>query len=854
MIGTTLGHFEIIGILGKGGMGEVFRARDTRLGREVAIKVLPTDLARDPERLQRFELEARATAALAHPNILVVHEVGQHDGAPFLVTELLTGESLRVRLAVGALPWREALAIASQVARGLAAAHAHGIVHRDLKPENVFITADGVVKILDFGLAKLVEQLPPEVAETLSVAPTGATSPGRVLGTVAYMAPEQARGLAVDHRADIFALGVVLHEMLAGEPPFRGTSFGDVLASILHEEPPTLAGGVPPPLQAIVRRCLEKRPADRLSSAHDLALALESLSATEAAPPGVAPKRKARRLRTVAVAAAAVATLSLGTWLLTRPRAGAWAPANFRLVSTLAGSHRSPSFSPDGTMVAYVADADGAPQVWVRTLAEGEPIRITSGAMGVGRPRWSPRNDQIAFHRKSGDVLGGIWTVPPLGGAPRKIIDGGWDPNFSADGGRLVFERPGEIWTAAADGSDQRRVEGLPPASLARVDKFPAFSPDGHWIAFFSPSLSLRGDIWVVRAIGGQARRLTSDVILSGAPVWTPDGRWIVFPSKRSGSTTLWRVAAAGGAPEAVTTGAGEDSEPDISRDGRQLVYTNTRKRWALMVLDTRTGAQRFVHERRLPVTFPAISPGGEEIAFAGAAGPDVQLFVIAADGSSPRQLTRGRGEFDIAPIWSADGGSIFFLQVRPHPSLQRIPSEGGRSEVVRSPWPSLDERPWAAFDSHGRRVVYGTGQPGAVTGTAVLDLMSGNEVRLPLPVEGARWSPDGSQLVGMILARGEVYVCPPTGEACTFVTKGYYPTWSGDGSRIIVGRTTTTPEVLELVSCRRDGSDERHIATLENLDTWSRRLLVSRDERLAWCQLRTGSEELWLADLPKTR
>jgi hypothetical protein len=260
------------------------------------------------------------------------------------------------------------------------------------------------------------------------------------------------------------------------------------------------------------------------------------------------------------------------------------------------------------------------------------------------------------------------------------------------------------------------------------------------------------------------------------------------------------------------------------------------------------------VHERRTPVVFPAIAPGGDAIAFTGAVGQDLQLFVIAADGSGLRQLTHGRAEFDLAPIWSADGGSLFFLQVRPESSLRRIPVEGGRSEVVRSSWPSLAERPWVSFDPPGRRVAYGLGQAGAVTGAAVLDLVSGNEVRLPIPIEGARWSPDGSLLVGMILARTEVYVCPPTGGACTLVTKGYYPTWSGDGSRIIVGRATTTPEVLELVSCRRDGGDERRIATLESLDLWARRLLVSRDERLAWCQLRSGNQELWLAELPKTR
>jgi serine/threonine protein kinase/tetratricopeptide (TPR) repeat protein len=279
--GTRLGPYEVVAVLGAGGMGEVYRARDTRLGRDVAIKVLPAEFAADPDRLRRFEQEARAASALNHPNILVVHDIGSHEGAPYLVSELLEGESLRDRLRDGALPVRTAVDIAVQMAHGLAAAHEKGIVHRDLKPENVFVTRSGHVKILDFGLAKLADSpLSPAGAAEASTFADG-TRAGIVLGTVGYMAPEQARGQAVDHRADIFALGCVLYEMLAGKRAFAGDTAADTLTAILNQDPAPLSGlgsGAPPGLQGIVQRSLEKRPADRFSSAHDLALALNAVA------------------------------------------------------------------------------------------------------------------------------------------------------------------------------------------------------------------------------------------------------------------------------------------------------------------------------------------------------------------------------------------------------------------------------------------------------------------------------------------------------------------------------------------------------------------------------------------------
>ena len=313
MIGARLGPYEVVSRIGAGGMGEVYRARDTRLGREVAIKVLPAGFAEDAERLRRFEREAKATAALSHPNILDVHDVGTHEGAPYLVEELLEGESLKQRLERGALPASEALSIAVQIARGLAAAHEKHIVHRDLKPGNVFLTNQRAVKILDFGLAKLVEGVPVGEADTLTHAPTGATEFGRVLGTVAYMAPEQARGQPVDQRADVFAFGVVMYEMVSGERPFRGATATDTIAAILKEEPAALPSRVPPALVEVIGKCLEKDPDSRYRGGSEVLQALEAVKLDEAAPLLSSLRRSIRRRPwlTAANVAAALTVLAL---------------------------------------------------------------------------------------------------------------------------------------------------------------------------------------------------------------------------------------------------------------------------------------------------------------------------------------------------------------------------------------------------------------------------------------------------------------------------------------------------------------------------------------------------------------
>jgi hypothetical protein len=428
--GTRLGPYEVLAPLGSGGMGEVYRARDERLGREVAVKVLTADSSSDPERLRRFEQEARAVGALNHPNLLAVFDTGEEEGRPFVVFELLEGVTLRQRMGPGALAVGKALDYAIQIARGLAAAHERGIVHRDLKPENLFVTKDGRLKILDFGLAKLSD--PAERDRKLEKAETRtATAPGLILGTVGYMSPEQVRGKPADARSDLFSLGTILYEMLSGRRAFEGATATDTLGAILTRDPPeitTSTGVLPAGLERVVRRCLEKDPEERLQSARDVAFALEALSGPRPGTElGVAVRRRRRRLLAgAALVAAAAAGLAAAAWLARRtPNLS---PPRVVALTSLRGVEGWPTFSPDGEQVAFAWGGEKSDNLDIYLTMVGSPEvrRLTTDPAVELAPSWSPDGRQIAFLRGRFEGTpqypwgyATIYLVSPLGGCER---------------------------------------------------------------------------------------------------------------------------------------------------------------------------------------------------------------------------------------------------------------------------------------------------------------------------------------------------------------------------------------------------------------------------------------------------
>jgi hypothetical protein len=448
-------------------MGEVYRARDQSLSRDVAVKVLPKDLASDQDRLRRFEQEARAAAALNHPNILAVYSFStSEDLAPYLITELLEGQTLRERLEQGEIPVRKAVEFALQTARGLAAAHDRGIVHRDLKPENLFLTRDGVVKILDFGLAKLV--VPEATGAQTSVATVSVTELGVVLGTLGYMSPEQVRGQGVDNRSDIFSLGAILYEMLSGNRAFQGKTAADAMIAIVKDEPAELSGtgrNLSPALGRIVHRCLEKDPAERFQSARDLAFNLELLSREEkgSVAAKVLPPSKGRRwLVALLVALAPLGAAGLGFLARgLRPRAENPSPVALMRLTDFVGMEEFPALSPDGKSVAFTADVGGRRQVWVRLLAGGTPLQVTHDDADHQYPRWSPDSSSLVYFSPSQepDGEGKIWQISALGGTPRPLVSSLGGADLSHDGKHIAYfhSNQGEL---AAGALSRRHMAG----------------------------------------------------------------------------------------------------------------------------------------------------------------------------------------------------------------------------------------------------------------------------------------------------------------------------------------------------------------------------------------------------------
>ena len=483
--GTRLGSYEIIAPLGAGGMGEVYRARDTRLDRSVAIKVLPQAIATDPDRMRRFEQEALSVAALNHPNILAIYDVGVQDGASYLVMELLEGETLRQRLEQGALPVRKAVEIGTQIAHGLAAAHARGIIHRDLKPENIFLSKDGHVKLLDFGLAKDQSAAASGMPSTSMTATMG-TAPGVVMGTAAYMAPEQVRGEPVDCRADIFSFGAVLYEMLSGKRAFGGDSSVETMNAILKTDLPEIdliSVKISPGLDLILRHCLEKNPADRFQSARDLTFALGALSGSGSSAGLAAINSASRKHRWVwALGALALVAVGLGSYLVAksgpRPRRMDFSIATEDEVTHLA-------LSPDGSMLAYVSpdESTGESVIHVRRIGSTE-ARHLNGSEGATYPFWSPDAKYVAFF--AGDKLK---KISISGGAPEVIAkaDGGRGGSWSRK--NVIIYAPsisGPLWRINPDGTDATPLTDKIIVSNEASHRWPVFLPDGDHFVFFA--------------------------------------------------------------------------------------------------------------------------------------------------------------------------------------------------------------------------------------------------------------------------------------------------------------------------------------------------------------------------------
>jgi Tol biopolymer transport system component len=818
--GTRLGPYEILSPLGAGGMGEVYRARDERLGREVAIKVLPASFSSDPDRLKRFEQEARAAGVLNHPNVTIVHDIGSYEGAPYVVQELLEGETLRSELAGGRFSPRKAIDYATQIAQGLAAAHEKGIVHRDLKPENLFVSKNGRVKILDFGLAKLVQPERPAQEQTSAPTATLGTEPGVVMGTVGYMSPEQVKGQPVDHRSDIFSFGTILYEMLSGRRPFKGDSAAETMSAILKEDPPELSEtnrSLSPSLDRLVRHCLEKNPMTRFQSARDLAYDLASLSNLSGTGLMAVP-RTARRISVRSMLLALTVAAIPVAGFLGRRSAG-YQPPNFRQLTFQRGAVLRSRYTPDGGSIIFGAARGGSPTEIYTARLDG----TESHAFGV-------KNADVLAVSSKGEVAvllktrelrayGGTGTlavVPLAGGAVRELLEHVVGADWSPDGTQLAVVRD------TRDESGEFRLE-YPIGKVLYKSKngfglLMRVSGSGKQVAFeeFTPEGQ---DLRIVDTAGKATTLLHCDPpsYLHG-PVWLPGNQGILLSrltqQSRKGDVCDIDVVDLGGRVRTLYRGTGWLFAEDLLPDGRLLV------RQGRSVVDLMFGSSKEPSERSLSWLTNSwlsdLSEDGKTLLFQD----ETDLYLRKTDGSPAVRLGSGRG------------GSL---------------SRDGKWVLATT------ELAWGSVEPAGHEISMIPTGPGQVRKISIGELS----------LDDFGFMPDGKTILFTAAAKDgtkRLYVTDETGKTPRAVSEAGRPySWvvSPDGKQIAVKDKAAGLKIYEL-----DGGAPRAVAGFDQEDDplqWSqdgRYLYVARTGdfpvKVERFDLGTGRKEPWKTLVPQ--
>jgi eukaryotic-like serine/threonine-protein kinase len=763
LVGQQLGHYQIVREIGRGGMGVVYLAQDVSLDRPVALKLLPKHLTSDPNRLLRFEREARAASALNHHNILTIYEIAKLDGFHFIATEFVDGVTLRERIKSKNLEWSEMLNIAEQVASALVAAHNVGIVHRDIKPENVMLRRDGYIKVLDFGLAKLTVQETGEIGPS-SAGIAGITDTG-VMGTVGYMSPEQAQGLLVDKRTDIFSLGVVIYEIVTGQMPFAVKPPGNNVLPA-QQEPLPLAHYLPDApveLQLIVSKAIHQEREKRYQKMTELLEDLRSVGSKHRAK----SKLTSRRLALLVATFALIVGGSLWFYASRQP-VKSWLPA-MKVVpfTSFAGSEWLGAFSPDGNEIAFAwtgQEGNFIADIYVKQIGVEKPRRLTTSNGGnTVCPVWTPDGKEVAFVRYSETGAATIFSVPASGGAERKIFDlgsnttfCGWD--WSPDGKFIAFaekdpkEGPFRIFLVSADTLAKSALTSPPGGNLADLnspgegDFDPEFSPDGQSVAFVRKSSWISADIYIVSVGGGEPRRLTFTNTTIAGLTWTADGREIIFsqnPVYVEGNGSLWRIPASGGTAERFAEGGHNAIHPRIARRGNHLAFIQgsgdlSIYRKELSATSSKSAPTKFIASTRNDAS-PEYSPDGRKVVFHSDRSGQFEIWKCESDGSNAVQLTF-LNKFAGSPRWSPDGQQIAFdffgerrgqvYVVSAEPGQPRAITSGDFDNIVPS-W-SRDGR-WIYFASN-RTGVYQVWKVPGEGGEAVQVTRQGGFVPLESP------------------------------------------------------------------------------------------------------------------------
>ena len=875
--GARLGPYEIQSALGAGGMGEVYGAYDPKLKRDIAIKVLPATTARDAERRAGFEREAQSIAALNHPNIVTVYSVEEADGVLFLTMELVEGKPLSDLMMKGGQPLARILSLAIPLADAVSAAHRKGITHRDLKPANVMVTVDGRVKVLDFGLAKLTE--PSLGGGSASALPTRpVTSEGLIVGTVAYMSPEQAEGKAVDHRSDVFSLGVILYEMATGERPFRGDTSAAVITSLLRDTPRPITDfnhTLPRDLAVIVRRCLARDPEYRTQTAKDLRNDLEDLKHdvdsgelfAPTAVPQTPPGRSRLRWTTVVVMSALAGAVA--TWLVMRPsRRAVPGTPTLTYVARLThdpGLSEWPTWSPDGSLLAFASNRSGSFEIYVRRVEGGQEVNVTNNASQNFQPAFSPDGHSIAFvstrasrtgmvklgstigtRAKTGAHGGDVWVMPALGGQARRVAQDGNFPVWHPAGRKIAYvsgnENHRSIVEVPADGGTPRPVLAS-ESSMWEISRV-GYSPDGSWITFESDE---DGEILVVPAAGGQPRKLLKGF----SHVWEPSGKHLYYFSGDSkGGMRLQSVAIeeptaelkAG--PETVAWMTGLLHDLAISRDGARVALSEAEDSLNLTRLpltpagSSPAGPEDVLSTGHVYEGGPSVSPDGRRIAFRSDRLGHDQVWVLDLDTRGLEALELpGGGSLDQGPHWHPDGRRLVVLRSFPDGkrSLWLIAADASSAEELTSPGDLLNVAEGWPIAPDGRKTLYSARTNGHFQLFSV-DLSTRQTRQItfsPDDKNTAAWSPDGRWLVYSSDASGSVQLwrMPAEGGQAQQLTQGddriRHMFYSPDGRWLYF-----QPNHLNIYRMRADGGPMQQVTHFSESGLFIEEPTISPDGR----------------------